>query len=87
MMHIGLLDFKHEMKILDVGCGLGLMLMELANQGVECIGLETVKEYANLLTSCGRYFKINSGVEMRAIFHLKTKASMLLCPSRSLNMF
>jgi len=60
MMYMELLDFKHGMKILDVGCGLGLMPMELANQGAECIGLETVKEYASLLTSCGRYFKINS---------------------------
>lgn len=60
MMYMELLDFKHGMKILDVGCGLGLMPMELANQGAECIGLETVKEYASLLTSCGQYFKINS---------------------------
>jgi SAM-dependent methyltransferase len=55
-MLLDIIDLRQGMKILDVGCGYGTEIAELANLGANCIGSEAVEVYAKMITMVGKEF-------------------------------
>ena len=57
-MLLDITDFKKNLKILDVGCGLGIEIIELANLGADCVGLDAVEDNCNFITEIGKKYKM-----------------------------
>lgn len=57
-MLLAIINLRKDMKILDVGCGFGTEIIEFANLGANCVGLEVVETYAKVITVVGKEFKI-----------------------------
>ncbi len=57
-MLLNIINLTEGIRILDVGCGLGIEIIEFANLGANCVGLEAEKTYAKVITAIGKKFKI-----------------------------
>lgn len=57
-MLIDITHFKKDMTILDIGCGFGQEIIELANLGGNCVGIDAVEDYSNLITTIGKTYDI-----------------------------
>ena len=57
-MWLSVINLRKDMRILDVGCGFGIEIIEFANLGADCVGLEIVETYAKAITAVGKKFKI-----------------------------
>jgi SAM-dependent methyltransferase len=57
-MLFDIIDLRKGIKILDVGCGCGIEIIEFANLGADCVGLEIVEAYAKAITAIGKKFSI-----------------------------
>lgn len=51
-------DGIDQLRLLSVGCGAGIDLLEFAGWGIQTIGLDTVVAYAKMLNSLGRWFSL-----------------------------
>lgn len=52
-MLLGIIGFEEDLKLLDVGCGIGLDVIELSNIGAYCVGLDAAKDNIKLINHCG----------------------------------
>lgn len=59
-MFTSLMEFKEGMRILDVGCGIGTVLLEFANIGAVCIGTDFDKNSCEILEISSRYFGLRT---------------------------
>ena len=57
-MLFDIIDLRKGIKILDVGCGFGIEIIEFANLGADCVGLEIVEAYAKAITAIGKKYSI-----------------------------
>jgi len=67
---IKLLKIKGGDKILDVGCAFGFSLMEFANLGFNCSGIEITKEFAQIAGTVSNYFGLRIGIVIGDACHL-----------------
>ena len=67
---IKLLKIREGDKILDVGCAFGFSLMELANLGFNCSGIEITKEFAQIAGTVSNYFGLRIGIVIGDACHL-----------------
>ncbi|MHA1131589.1 MAG: class I SAM-dependent methyltransferase [Candidatus Helarchaeota archaeon] len=62
---LSLIKFKTGIKILDIGCGVGQTIIELANMGATCTGLDIDKDCIQLLTVLSDEYKL----DLEPVFH------------------
>jgi len=53
-----LLEFKEDIRILDVGCGAGRTILELAFQGGRCVGIDATRDSIRLINAVKDQFKL-----------------------------
>lgn len=67
---IKLLKISAGDKILDVGCAFGFSLMEFANLGFNCSGIEITKEFTQIAGTVSNYFGLKTDVVIGDACHL-----------------
>jgi ubiquinone/menaquinone biosynthesis C-methylase UbiE len=54
-----IIGFEEGIKVLDVGCGVGLHVIELSNIGAHCIGLDAAEDAIKIINQIRNDFGIN----------------------------
>lgn len=58
-MLLDIVEFKKDIKILDVGCGVGRTIIEMAYLGANCTGLDAAKDSIRLINTVRDVYKLN----------------------------
>ncbi len=58
-MLLDIVEFRKDIKILDVGCGTGRTIIEMAYLGANCTGLDAAKDVIRLINTVRDVYKLN----------------------------